>query len=437
MLTIEVPVLLVADIYVRDPWWVFCCGILFYVISKSYGMGVFQIIRRSPRFGILFVSIILALIFTALDIVASLHPFIGTTDGINPFWKLALVFKCLTDAILLDDFKTELKRLGLRRMKRDEKRRESHALVLEDEYLIDSDDEANAHYSNGTANGHMNGHAYQPSVSYPSRNKSVNMEDSEQVEFMQALDTHPSQLSSDRESRRGFSMQRHQVGRGGTPARRLPRLFAAIRPNKKTKKSVDEEVNRNNSIFTQSGDEEFDMASKNKKQKRKTQDQDDIAPDEVKCEDDALAQARREQQRTIAELTARKNSVASPKRASPSRSTRESRENVASINQSITSTDPNDHPANSEHLPDDSMLRELSPHRNSTAAVDMGSVSTNSIMERRSGSATHRGSVSHGKSTADLIRQHVQQQKKKSSSRDFWNGLDGLDENRPSKVHQA
>jgi len=426
-----------ADIYVRDPWWVFCCGILFYVISKSYGMGVFQIIRRSPRFGILFVSIILALIFTALDIVASLHPFIGTTDGINPFWKLALVFKCLTDAILLDDFKTELKRLGLVRMKRDEKRRESHALVLEDEYLIDSDDEATAHYSNGTANGHMNGHAYQSSVNHPSRNKSDNMEDSEQVEFMQALDTHPSHLSSDRESRREFSMQRHQIGRGGTPARRLPKLFAAIKPSRKNKKSVDEEVNRNDSIFMQPGDEEFDMNSQNKKQKRKSHDRDDMAPDEVRCEDDALAQAKREQQRTIAELTARKNNAASPKRASPSRSTGESRENITSVNRSSTSTDPNDHAANSENLPEDSILRELSSHRNSTAAVDMGSVSTNSIMERRSGSATHRGSVSHGKSTADLIRQHVRQQKKNSTSRDFWNGLNGLDEDGPSKLHQA
>lgn len=31
---------------------------------------------------------------------------------INPYWKLALVFKCLTDNILLDDFKSVLQRLG-------------------------------------------------------------------------------------------------------------------------------------------------------------------------------------------------------------------------------------------------------------------------------------------------------------------------------------
>jgi len=33
-------------------------------------------------------------------------------DRINPYWKLALVFKCLTDNILLDDFKSVLQRLS-------------------------------------------------------------------------------------------------------------------------------------------------------------------------------------------------------------------------------------------------------------------------------------------------------------------------------------
>jgi hypothetical protein len=32
-------------------------------------------------------------------------------DGLNPFWKLAFVFKCLTDTIILDDFQTALNEL--------------------------------------------------------------------------------------------------------------------------------------------------------------------------------------------------------------------------------------------------------------------------------------------------------------------------------------
>ena len=39
------------------------------------------------------------------------------------------MFKCLTDTIMLDDFKTELKRLGIKRMRQDEMRRQSFALV--------------------------------------------------------------------------------------------------------------------------------------------------------------------------------------------------------------------------------------------------------------------------------------------------------------------
>ncbi|EXJ86437.1 hypothetical protein A1O3_03388 [Capronia epimyces CBS 606.96] len=115
----------------RDPWWVFSVLTLFEVIRKCYGTGVLELIKRSPRFAILLSAICLSLIFTVLDIVASIHSFIGSTDGINPWWKLSLMFKCLTDTIMLDDFKTELKRLGMKRLRRDEMRRQSVALVAD------------------------------------------------------------------------------------------------------------------------------------------------------------------------------------------------------------------------------------------------------------------------------------------------------------------
>jgi hypothetical protein len=48
-----------------------------------------------------------------MDLFATLIPAVrGVVNGINPYWKLALIFKCLTDNIMLDDFKTELQRLG-------------------------------------------------------------------------------------------------------------------------------------------------------------------------------------------------------------------------------------------------------------------------------------------------------------------------------------
>ena len=124
----------------RDPWWVFTCISLFHVIRKCYGTGTLELIKRSPRFGILLVAIILAMVFTIMDITASIVKF-GGPDGINPYWKFALVFKCLTDTIMLDDFKTELKRLGIRRVQRDETRRGTMALTLDedDHYAYDND----------------------------------------------------------------------------------------------------------------------------------------------------------------------------------------------------------------------------------------------------------------------------------------------------------
>lgn len=293
-------------------------------------MRVTRIIKKSPRFGILFVSIIIAIIFTCLDIAASIHPFIGDTDGINPFWKLSLVFKCLTDAILLDDFKTELKRLGLKRLKRDEKRRESVALTLEDDYLHDSDEEAAMHFSNGNIGTHLqngdtpfvNGFAQRSSIN-PHR-KSTGAEGSEQVEFMSALQAHPSQLSSDRESRRE-SMQRPQVGQGGKPATKLPKLFASIKPGKKAKKATEEPATRSDSIWTLSNEYNEDELepeapvspppAQKKGRKWLSRSRDDTndtkAANDIQFEDDALERARMEQQRTIAELKRRKNSAVS------------------------------------------------------------------------------------------------------------------------------
>ncbi len=66
-----------------DPWWCFSCLSLFHVIRKCYGTGVFELIMRSPRFGILLCAICLAIVFTGLDIAASIHDFIGSTDGVG------------------------------------------------------------------------------------------------------------------------------------------------------------------------------------------------------------------------------------------------------------------------------------------------------------------------------------------------------------------
>lgn len=54
---------------------------LLHVVRKSYSTGVFELIKSAPRFGILLAAITLSMIFTVLDIVASIHNFVGNTDG--------------------------------------------------------------------------------------------------------------------------------------------------------------------------------------------------------------------------------------------------------------------------------------------------------------------------------------------------------------------
>ncbi|KAH1612255.1 hypothetical protein KXX21_002816 [Aspergillus fumigatus] len=79
----------------RDPWWVFTTCFLL------------------PRFGIMLLSMGISIAFTIVDTCAVLGAYpLGFPTGIEPFWKLAFIFKCLSDTIILDDFKTTLDRLG-------------------------------------------------------------------------------------------------------------------------------------------------------------------------------------------------------------------------------------------------------------------------------------------------------------------------------------
>lgn len=73
-----------------------------------------ELIWASPRFGVLLFSMSLSIAFVILDVL-SVTPVLDM-GGINPFWKFAFVFKCLTDTIFLDDFKTVLDKLWERKM---------------------------------------------------------------------------------------------------------------------------------------------------------------------------------------------------------------------------------------------------------------------------------------------------------------------------------
>lgn len=69
--------------------------------------------RISSRFGIMLLSMCLSILFIILDVLAVTS--VLDIGGLNPFWKIAFVFKCFTDTIILDDFKTALDKLSLYR----------------------------------------------------------------------------------------------------------------------------------------------------------------------------------------------------------------------------------------------------------------------------------------------------------------------------------
>jgi hypothetical protein len=103
----------------RDPWWLFTVCNLFWNIVRRYEFGLVELIRVSPRFGVLLASMLMSLCFIIIDICSVTGALKSSLpQGINPFWKLAFIFKCLTDTIILDDFKTALDKLKEYRLQR-------------------------------------------------------------------------------------------------------------------------------------------------------------------------------------------------------------------------------------------------------------------------------------------------------------------------------
>ena len=96
----------------RDPWWIVAAVYLFYNIKTKYDLTLVQIMQISPRFAVMLVAMGLSILFIVLDVLSVTKAFQSVLPvGINPFWKLSFVFKCLTDCVVLDDFKTALDRL--------------------------------------------------------------------------------------------------------------------------------------------------------------------------------------------------------------------------------------------------------------------------------------------------------------------------------------
>lgn len=100
------------ELLFRDPWWIMTTIYLFIVIKTQYEMTLKEIVRISPRFGVMLASMMIAIVFVICDVLSVTNAMrLAGDTGINPFWKIAFVFKCLTDSVILDDFKIALDRL--------------------------------------------------------------------------------------------------------------------------------------------------------------------------------------------------------------------------------------------------------------------------------------------------------------------------------------
>ncbi|KAL2821678.1 hypothetical protein BJX63DRAFT_378897 [Aspergillus granulosus] len=99
----------------RDPWWIYTTCNLFWVVKTHYNFGIIELVQECPRFGLMLASMCLSIVFIVLDVLSVTGALKRAMPlGINPFWKLCFMFKCLCDTIILDDFKTALDKLSSR-----------------------------------------------------------------------------------------------------------------------------------------------------------------------------------------------------------------------------------------------------------------------------------------------------------------------------------
>jgi len=117
------------EVLFRDPWWIYTVVSLLYNVRSRYEFSYFELMRISPTFAMMLSTMLLSVVFISVDIIAVTHVFegLGLPSGMNPFWKLAAVFKCFTNTIVLDDFKTVLDRL--KRHKLQDKSRPHHGAL--------------------------------------------------------------------------------------------------------------------------------------------------------------------------------------------------------------------------------------------------------------------------------------------------------------------
>lgn len=67
--------------FYRDPWWLMSCILFLRVIKTRYKMSIRDLIYGHPRFAIMLLAMLFSILFTVVDIVASVAPKISIVSG--------------------------------------------------------------------------------------------------------------------------------------------------------------------------------------------------------------------------------------------------------------------------------------------------------------------------------------------------------------------
>lgn len=75
------------EVLARDPWWVFTTVKLVLVINKNYEYTLKNLIKTSPRFGVMLLCMLLSIVFLIADVVITAT--VSVQSGINPYWRVS------------------------------------------------------------------------------------------------------------------------------------------------------------------------------------------------------------------------------------------------------------------------------------------------------------------------------------------------------------
>jgi hypothetical protein len=72
----------------REPWWLFTTCWLIYKIKSNYQLSVKELLKLSPRFGVMILCMLLSLAFVTVDIVVTADH-VYSDEGVNPYWRVS------------------------------------------------------------------------------------------------------------------------------------------------------------------------------------------------------------------------------------------------------------------------------------------------------------------------------------------------------------